>query len=174
MQLISSISRRSQYTIVLSKTGKQRHSWVSGEALHSYPKEAQNRHTNIKTEDYTVSDNNSIQMNPPSREWISLRNENPHLKRVWWNQEPNQYCSEPLFAARNERVQDQDDILFLRQELVLFILLPHCHSLKRRGSLGVISFSDWNSITVCSAPVESLYSSDFIFENSRNKYQALS
>lgn len=82
IQLISSISRRSQYTIVLSKMGKQRHLRVSGEALHSYPKEAQNRHTNIKTEDYTVNDNNSIQMNPPSREKISLRNENPHFKRV--------------------------------------------------------------------------------------------
>lgn len=60
--------------------GNQRHSWVSGEVLHSYPKEAQNRHTNIKTEDYTGSDNNSIQMKPPSQEKISLRTKNPHLE----------------------------------------------------------------------------------------------
>lgn len=80
IQLISSISRWSQYTIVLCKMGNQRHSWVSGEVLHSYPKEAQNRHTNIKTEDYTGNDNNSIQMKPPSQEKISLRTKNPHLE----------------------------------------------------------------------------------------------
>lgn len=46
-------------TTVLSKKRNQSHSWVS-EVLHSYPKEAQKRHTNIKTADYTVNDNNSI------------------------------------------------------------------------------------------------------------------
>lgn len=53
---------------------KQRHSWVSGEVLQSHPKEAQNRHTNIKTEDYTVNDNNSIQTNPPSQEKDYFKN----------------------------------------------------------------------------------------------------
>lgn len=42
-----------------------------------------------------------------------------------------------------ETVQDLDEMLFLSQELVLFVLLLHCHSLKLgSGSLGVISISD--------------------------------